>query len=176
MNSDLKLLKILDRVGNCLPCHSEYVLQYLDSQYISTWNVKYICSDQNFDIVHIIPQIYVLKLCPPLLVFFYLLSLTHSIKLKSHNQAIKVPMNFLDQEKCSSKCHSDILAQKLPLKIIGEGWQHEPNLPAVCLWKSSVFDNLLLSRCRRGASYFVQPFLNPHKDAQNVNIYKEKFN
>lgn len=29
MNSDLKLLKILDRVGNCLPCHLEYVLQCL---------------------------------------------------------------------------------------------------------------------------------------------------
>jgi len=77
-------------------------------------------------------------------------------------------MNFLDQKKYSSKCQSDISAQKLPLKIIRVGWQHEPNLPTVCLQKSSMFDNLLLSRCRRDATYFLQPFLNPHKDAQNV--------
>lgn len=30
-----------------------------DSQYITIWNVKYFCSDQNFDFVPIVPQIYV---------------------------------------------------------------------------------------------------------------------
>lgn len=57
-----------------------------------------------------------------------------------HNQTSKVGMNFLDQEKCSSKCHTDIWAQKPPLKIIGEEGHHEPNLPAVCSWKASFFD------------------------------------
>lgn len=117
MNSDLKLLKILDRVGNCLPCHLEYVLQCL---IVST---SALGMSNTFALIRILilfplyHKFMSIQLCPPL----YLPSPSYSINPRVHNQTTKVSLNFLDQEKCFSKCHSDILAQKLPLKIIGEG-------------------------------------------------------
>lgn len=114
--------------GKCIAVSIwQSVHQHVECQILLLWSEFWYCSQCTTNV------------CLAVSTFLCLLSPSYSINLKVHNQKTKVPMNFLDQEKCSSKCQTDILAQKLPLKIIGEGWQHEPNLPAVCLWKSSVW-------------------------------------
>lgn len=109
-----ELLKILDHIPSAVSfCFQEYISQYRTVCKSSLW-----MSNASFRILIRISY------------------LDRTALSWDHNQTSKVSMNFLDQEKCSAKCHSDILAQKPPPKIIGEEGQHEPNLPAVCSWKA----------------------------------------